>query len=257
MKKLKKILLIIITLLIILPTLFLGSRDLFNEKIEPLHKYKNRLDKTTIKRSDFKSAEFCKACHKDIYDEWKESYLSQSYTTSKIEIDLHRLTLQLRGIDKGEVRFCLECHAPLALTFPEDLSVQDTLSREGVTCVVCHSAEVCFADSAPANFKMTPFEAMNGPFNDAKSPMHQTKENDNFKGKNCDLCAGCHYSVWPRNGIPIDYTFFEWKHENPRPDSSCKDCHMEEKKAKHHILQMLKNVQFVIINFLVVMIVLK
>ena len=214
-----------------LAVLYLGSKHFTHPPAAPLNEYDNRLEKRTHRRSDFRSAEQCRPCHTAIYDDWNRSYLSKSYTRAENEIELHRITLSLRGIETQEVRFCLECHAPLALTSPEDLDILDPLSQEGVTCTVCHSVVETHADPAPANFVMDPLAGMGGPFDDARSPFHKTEQREFMKRDDSTLCGACHTSQWPRTGLSIDWTYKEWDEATaPRADDdkTCQDCHMPE-----------------------------
>lgn len=196
------------------------------EPIPSLHDYENRGERASVDRGAYRSAEFCGGCHEEIYEQWKSSYLSKSWTNADVETRLHGLTLRLRGMEEQELRFCLECHAPLALAHPEDLDVQDPLSQEGVSCVVCHSATRVWTDEAPARMDHDPHGAMLGPFDDAVSPWHPTGTAPHFQRWSDELCGSCHSSKWPPTGAPIDWTWQEW-HEAAGPDDeNCVECHM-------------------------------
>jgi hypothetical protein len=228
MRRRSKIALVVLFAPFVLVALCYGGRTVFGTPAEPQHEYGNRLEKTKWDRHAFKSAEFCKGCHQEIYDQWKESYLSKSFDSSVKELALHRLTLQLRGIDEDEIRFCIECHAPLALASPEDLNIEDPLSREGVTCTVCHSAVESHVNTNPAHIDWDPGGPMSGPFDDAVSPIHATAKTELYTDRKDRLCGSCHYSAWPRSGMPIDWTYEEWKEAGQPDDKNCVDCHMPE-----------------------------
>lgn len=193
-----------------------------------LHSYENRGARAAVPRGDYRSAEFCRACHSEIYDQWKESYLARAWTQAETEVRLHELTLRLRGMEPQEKRFCLECHAPLALAGREDLAVADPLGQEGVTCVVCHSARAVWTDACPGRMTNAPLEGMLGPFEDAVSPWHATRASGTFQRWGDPLCGTCHSSRWPLSQLPIDWTWQEW-HEAATPvDQDCRACHMPE-----------------------------
>ncbi len=92
------------------------------------------------------SAKACGQCHREIYDEWKESMHGRAWTDPYYQVD---------SLFDGSQQICLNCHTPLVnqqrglvLGFrdrdkfdpilapnPEyDAALQD----EGVTCAVCH-----------------------------------------------------------------------------------------------------------------------
>jgi len=196
---------------------------------EPLPRtldYANRGDRAEVDRGAYRSAAFCGGCHSAIYEQWQRSYLSQSWTLAEGQTKLHGLTLRLRGMDPNERRFCLECHAPLALAWPEDIDVADPLAQEGVTCVVCHTAQTVEVDEAPARMANDPHGPMLGPFDDAVSPWHATGTAEHMLRWDNQLCGSCHSSKWPQNGVPIDWTWQEW-HEDAEPDDeNCVECHM-------------------------------
>lgn len=200
--------------------------------------YPNRLQKRAHARASFKSAELCAACHKNIYDEWKRSYLSRAYQAGIGTIELHALSLALRGIDAGERRWCLQCHAPLALTTPEDLAASDPVVREGVTCTVCHAVTEAHPGVDPGVVTLEPLGGMIGPFDDSRSPMHPSRQGARFTGDDSRLCGSCHWSAHPGSKLAIDWTYPEWleyrelavrRGESPR---SCQDCHMPRSEGQ-------------------------
>jgi hypothetical protein len=211
---------------------YFGIKDLIYPPAAPTHDYINRGERAKERRADHRSAELCKSCHEEIYDQWRSSWLSKAFHSSKLEIDLHAVTLDLRGIDVREVSFCYECHAPLALASPADHDVEDPLSQEGVTCTVCHSMTEAHVDDAPARFKMRPQAGMTGPFDDARSPIHRVGTSPLFTGTNQELCGPCHRSTWPRSGVPIDWTYPEWAEDWEPGKKTCRDCHMLEYEGK-------------------------
>jgi len=71
-----------------------------------------------------------------------------------------------------------------------------------------------------------PDDTMVGPFPDAKSPYHKTKQGEHFVNTN-RLCFVCHYNGRNINGKIIYSTGPEY--EESGSDRKCVDCHMSEK----------------------------
>jgi len=181
-------------------------------------------------REDFISAEECGICHQEIFNQWKTSGMANATMSSLLEFDLHKIALSMRGHSEEDIEWCYQCHAPLALAQPIDLSLKDPASKSGVTCMVCHTTTHAIADSNAGNFFVNPSLKMNGPFDDAISNFHETNQHKLFADDNSDLCASCHFSVYPRNNMPIDWTWSEWHESNG--NKSCKQCHMPEYVGK-------------------------
>jgi hypothetical protein len=203
-----------------------ASQAIGREPLPRQHSYTNRAERAEVDRGAYRSAAFCGGCHVEIYEQWQRSYLSRTFTQADRELRLHGLTLRLRGMDPAERRFCLECHAPLALAWPEDMDVSDPIAQEGVTCIVCHSATHAWADEAPARLTHDPHGPMLGPFDDAISPWHATATAEHLLSWDNELCGACHSSKWPLNGVPIDWTWQEWHEEAGPDDENCVECHM-------------------------------
>ena len=194
------------------------------ERIELEYPNKGRWE--THQRIDFISAEECGLCHQEIYNQWKSSGMANATVSSMLEFKLHEISLSMRGYPSEDVEWCYQCHAPLALTSPKDLTLSDPISRSGVTCIVCHTTVQAIPDSNAGNLFLEPRLKMNGPFADVISNFHESNQHTLFSDENSDLCASCHFSVYPRNNMPIDWTWKEWyESEN---DQSCKQCHMPE-----------------------------
>ncbi|MBF0251197.1 MAG: cytochrome c family protein [Alphaproteobacteria bacterium] len=101
------------------------------------------------------SAEECKSCHKDIYEQWKGSmHANSTALNDPIHNAFYRQTVgdplkegELAGAKKnedgtvtgGSYPSCLNCHAPNAAI--DGKTKLDTMASyaEGVSCVVCHS----------------------------------------------------------------------------------------------------------------------
>jgi len=97
------------------------------------------------KYSDFSKPKRCAMCHKAIYQEWKETLMSQSYTHEWDQVEYFKLALphskklaKVAGVRAG----CIACHGPLAFLsgdIPPKPASANTRANEGVSCDVCHS----------------------------------------------------------------------------------------------------------------------
>ncbi len=211
------------------PLALLGWKASHGFTTEPLpreHSYLNRGERAAVDRGAYRSAEFCGGCHVEIYEQWERSYLSKSWTQADVETRLHGLTLRLRGMDEAERQFCIECHAPLALAWPVDVTVSDPIAQEGVTCVVCHTANQVWADEAPARMLNDPHGPILGPFDDAVSPWHACEASVHLQRWDNQVCGSCHSSTWPFTEASIDWTWQEWHHDASPDDENCVECHM-------------------------------
>ena len=124
--------------------------------------------------SERPEAKRCSECHKDIYEAWKESRHSISWT-SKTYIEAS----ENRTKEK-----CLACHIPESVT-GEKPSPRLDRRDEGIYCVSCH-----FVD-----------RKMNGPY-DLIAPPHPTHRNPDYV--NSKLCGSCHqrtFKEWKATGI--------------------------------------------------------
>ena len=167
------------------------------------------------------SAEGCRACHAEIYEEWAGSRMGQAFTEPIFQADWNH---------QGRFYYCLSCHAPLESQQPLKITglsgvsppvgvgevnplFDEALQAEGVTCVVCHLQE----------------GALVGP-HEVTAP-HPTRQDEDFAGEKG--CVRCHQLVMPpfpfsRADRPLADTHAEWadwKRRTGRTET-CTDCHM-------------------------------
>jgi len=87
----------------------------------------------------FPSASQCAACHEQIYDEWSSS----NHAYASISPMFHKFEQAINALTQGTIgAFCVRCHQSAGTTLGEDrdapLWERSQISREGVSCIVCH-----------------------------------------------------------------------------------------------------------------------
>ncbi len=166
------------------------------------------------------SAQTCRACHPQQYDDWSASRMGQAMTDPFFLAD---------WADQDHVFVCLSCHAPLPEQQPmvvhglaslkplrplgtDNPRFDPALQREGVTCVVCHLID----------------GVMVGPDGD-RAP-HPTRGDPAFR--EASRCEPCHQvdipPLAPRLDRPLADTVAEWRRWRAQTGrtETCTDCHM-------------------------------
>ncbi len=197
----------------------------------------NAAEEGKYKYDDFQKPKSCKGCHSEIYQEWKQSLMSQSFTHEWDQIEYFKLALphaekleKVSGVKAG----CIACHSPLAFLsgdIPPKPADQNSRANEGVSCEVCHHITGS-SEKVPFNFSFNiePGDTMNGPRADAESPVHDT-HNLPFL-QSAEHCATCHDEQSPY-GAWVKSTYREWK-ASPyaKENTTCQDCHMYDAPGK-------------------------
>jgi len=198
------------------------------------------------------SAEMCKACHLDIYNQWKGSMHAKSTALSD---PIHGAFYQFLMGDprqegvvhkkSGSYPVCLKCHAPAAArdksTKLDALPVYD----EGVNCVTCHTAktfkgvqrddgkmnlgvdayETADILQAPSGKVFTQVPPTNTENTNTATPtfhVYPTESNVQLL-KTTDVCMGCHDRRNNANGVPVCVTGSEFAEVD---NFNCQQCHM-------------------------------
>lgn len=187
---------------------------------------------------EYEKPEACRACHVDIYMQWKQAMMSQSYTHEWDEIEYFDLAVEHAKNDptfKGPVDGCNGCHTPLAfmagdVTPPRP--EENSRANEGVSCDVCHTI-TGWKGETPFNFSFQsePGRVKYGTKPGLVSPHHETKEKALY-GKS-EFCGNCHNEKNPF-GIWVKSTQLEWA-EGPYAEQGvqCQDCHMPKALGKN------------------------
>lgn len=191
---------------------------------------------------DFASAETCKPCHTEIYQQWRTSFHSQAATDSLF----WRLFQQAaRDVGSRASAICLTCHAPVATVGREvkwfgAVSSQLELSpvaREGVTCDFCHT--ISGAEDLGRTVGLGGYRVPRkgdtvikyGSHADAKSPAHSTQASAFLRSSR--FCAICHQRTHSLPGLEIQNTYAEWNYGPYRAKGrECQHCHMPAYSGK-------------------------
>lgn len=181
--------------------------------------------------NDFQTAEYCGSCHNDIYQQWQQMMMSQSFTHHWDEIEYYKLALphaemepKVAGVKAG----CNGCHAPLAFLagdIPPKRPSEGSRANEGVTCDLCHSI-IRYDGDQPYNFNwyVNPSMVKYGPRIDCDSPDHEVGYSTFLNMT--EFCGTCHNEKSPF-GAWVKATQIEWT-EGPyaKEGVRCQDCHM-------------------------------
>ena len=205
---------------------------------------------TEFSIDDFDSAQECKDCHVEHYDEWSQSM--HAYAMRDPVFFSGWNDEQHKRPDTGE-RFCIQCHSPVAFTTGTDLSDYETPEtvensdlpesiKEGIACDYCHSltglsSTVHALDNIAANAEHHLFPGENIKFGPIQNPEPTSFHESVYLPiyKESEICLPCH-DITVR-GVEAEITFTEWSRINSFSMSgefSCQDCHMLEKADGSH-----------------------
>ena len=202
----------------------------------------------SFKITDFESAETCKQCHPNHYNEWSGSMHAYALK-DPVWFALHSKEQthfqENENLDLSQ--FCIMCHSPIAfltnaipdpasLTF-ESSSELSSQIREGITCSSCHA--VTYASPATnVNSNEGTLDAIEyffhtdtvnhikyGPIEDPiASSYHQSEFNPLYRES--EYCMGCHNLTI--DGIGAEMTFDEWSGTAYQAMGfECQTCHMQ------------------------------
>ena len=183
-------------------------------------------DTAVAVEGEFESAETCAECHPRQYTEWRESM--HAYAARSPVFD----AMASRHFEEsgGEIgTFCTGCHALVGESEGEpgnsSFAERSTLSAEGVTCDVCHTAVGHGTEMANADLIHEPGPVKRGPYEGDDWDVH-TGAKDAFVTSS-ELCATCHQITSPLNGMILEETYTEYI-DSPadRSGMRCQDCHM-------------------------------
>jgi hypothetical protein len=140
----------------------------------------------------------CERCHKEVYDEWRESGHARAFASESFQLATHR----------GRAEPCTGCHAPAPLAEGAPPLLRAERHAEGVTCTTCHLSTA--EGAAPLTMRGPASRSLPVEVHPvvAEDPLYRSSE----------LCGGCH-----------EATFTEWKAAPPPARGereTCQGCHM-------------------------------
>jgi hypothetical protein len=154
-----------------------------------------------FKVTDFTPAEQCASCHPNHYEEWRSSMHAYAFVDPVFFAMHDRGQLETGGaLDQ----FCTKCHSPIASRSGEtpaffDRNALSPISRQGVTCDVCHSTTKVNKISN-ADFAMSPGNTKFGSLADpAPNSFHNSQFNPLFDTSR--FCGSCHEVINPENEL--------------------------------------------------------
>lgn len=183
---------------------------------------------TRVDIQAFRSAEVCRSCHPDHYEQWSLSAHRYAMHDPVFQALTLRRQDDLLGHEDGH---CTACHSPIA-TRSGDVRPGDTfeqlapISLEGVTCEACHKVSGLDRpnnaghqyDPEGPMFGTLP-EGSESPFHGVQfSSLHQTSE----------FCAGCHDVI--EEAVVLEQPYQEWSTStSSQNDVACQSCHMRSR----------------------------
>ncbi len=170
--------------------------------------------------------ESCRSCHREIYDQWKESFHAKATTSPAFR---GMATLFNFSVGSKYARECLNCHATdVKLTGDYQARwraiLEDKPDTPGVTCTACHAIRDVDKDSYDL---LVPVKV-----SAVKTPFHNVERSALFKKE--VMCSGCHdynnsHAVqgdWER-GVPCCDTNRDFRKTRMyKQGVSCQTCHM-------------------------------
>jgi hypothetical protein len=197
----------------------------------------------------FPSANLCKQCHPNHYNEWASS----SHAYASISPMFHKFEQRITDLASGTIgTFCVRCHASVGTTLDENRALplwdRHAVSREGVTCVTCHRVYAqygkvngerrivegdisqpivgpegaCLIESVLTN--AAAYKVRLNP-NDRGQGIHLKVEKNSQMDKS-QFCVSCH-QVAVQPGIKLEVVWDQYRASPAfRKDTTCQDCHM-------------------------------
>lgn len=196
-------------------------------------------------KTQYPSANQCKACHEQIYSEWSSS----SHAYAGLSPMFHKFEQKINDLAPTIGNFCVRCHQSVGTTIgePRETNAWDRnpVSREGVTCVSCHRVNVEYG-RANGERRMEPgdiFEPVygaaeknelanviaNSPVATGPGQRGSKIHNKTIQFEQLDdsqFCVSCH-QVAVNLGIKLEVVWDQYR-ASPAAEQgiTCQQCHM-------------------------------
>ncbi len=179
----------------------------------------------TAAHGEFESAVACAECHPTQYDEWRGSMHAYAALSPFFDA-LAGKSFRDSGGSIGT--FCTGCHSQQGTLDGEPGTIQASerseISREGVTCDVCHTAVGNEDPVSNGRLLRELGPVKRGPYGSGDNTSHSGEFSEFITSP--ELCGTCH-DVYPFPGPAIELAYTEYL-ESPAYDAGvrCQDCHM-------------------------------
>jgi nitrate/TMAO reductase-like tetraheme cytochrome c subunit len=186
-------------------------------------------EKPAVPSDDYEKPDFCKACHKARYNEWKGTMHAYSNNDAFYS---GTFVLASKETNGAVDHFCSRCHTPIGELAgevpPVDHSKLSDVAKEGVQCDFCHTLKG-HEGLGNAQYIVQPGEVKLGPFPDGDAMAHKVAFSEFHTTP--EFCGTCHNVDHPVNGLHLETTYTEWKEspynaDDPATRTTCQDCHM-------------------------------
>ncbi|MGB6192272.1 MAG: tetratricopeptide repeat protein [Terracidiphilus sp.] len=200
----------------------------------------------------FYTAEYCGHCHKEAYNQWRQSTHSNSFRPPWYLKNVNML-IDEKGVQYA--RHCEGCHNPVALLsgdMSQGMPKKRPFEQEGVTCSVCHSIVATDTTGTASYIMGTPAVLVDekgapvtAQVSDAEILAHLDRHSKAVMRplyKTTEFCAACHKAAIPRELDDYKWlrafsVYDEWQgasfaKQSPLPFyrkdavSTCQTCHM-------------------------------
>lgn len=195
----------------------------------PFYPSRASIDGRRATSEHFESTLLCSGCHMDIFNQWRGSMHSNSWTDP-----VYRAALSLMSrFSEGKIdNFCMGCHTPIGVVTHEASPAGKNMSEgamQGVQCEVCHNV-ARISGIGNGAYVLTPQlhgrPLKFGPYKDAVSPIHDTAYSQLHTQS--EFCSDCHDVTHPFNRVAIERTYSEWRDSAYAGKGiQCQDCHMK------------------------------
>jgi hypothetical protein len=181
----------------------------------------------------FASAETCKPCHLEIYREWQSSRMAKAFGNPVFQADYGRVKAMAARDASINPSACFRCHAPLAGA-ASPTEIENSVSREGVTCTVCHSVTRVKSAENRLIMVMDPSGVRYGTHENRPPAPHPVGFSSALGAS--EFCGSCHLDAVKskKMGImPLEWTYREWR-DSPYAQQGiqCQNCHMPKVNGK-------------------------
>ena len=202
----------------------------------------------------YPSASKCKACHGQIYNEWRSS----SHAYAGISPMFHKFEQKISELAPTIGSFCVRCHMGAGTALGEDrakpLWERSQIAREGVTCVSCHRVNTPYGKSngerriIPGNIHAPVYGGFDGKGLEeviANAGTYKVAPNSESRGtkihaqafempqiSKSEFCVSCH-QVNVNLGIKLEVVWDQFRASPAKQKGeTCQDCHMGQTPGK-------------------------